>query len=195
MEARVVRLRLARPDDADRIEALMKASIRDIFPSFYDPRQTESAVEHIGQLDRMLIEDGTFFVVEETGDLVACGGWSRRDKLYTGSGDAPGDARLLDPTTEPARIRLMFVRGDRTRRGLGSMILDASEAAARAEGFRTLALMASQPGRPLYEHNGFRVVHETELRMPDGVTIDVASMQRPVRDADEKAERRQEADT
>lgn len=43
----------------------MKASIREIFPAFYNERQTASAVRHVGQLDRMLIDDGTYFVIED----------------------------------------------------------------------------------------------------------------------------------
>ena len=41
----------------------------------------------------MLLADGTYFVLESGNELVACGGWSRRDKLYTGSGDSGADAR------------------------------------------------------------------------------------------------------
>ena len=82
-----------------------------------------------------LIEDGTYYVHEWGGEIVACGGWSRRNRLYTGSGAAADDGRLLDPASEPARVRAMFVRGDWTRRGLGRAILAACESAARAEGF------------------------------------------------------------
>ena len=66
----------------------MRASILDLFPRFYDDRQVASAADHIGDLDTMLIEDGTYFVHEADREIVACGGWSRRDQLYTGSGDA-----------------------------------------------------------------------------------------------------------
>src|SRR5712691_4269032 len=95
-------LRLATLHEEAAIDDLMKASTRDLFPNFYDARQTESSVQYIAVVDRMLIEDGTYFVAESDGELVACGGWSRRDKLYTGSGAGSHDARLLDPTTEPA---------------------------------------------------------------------------------------------
>lgn len=173
-------LRLASLDDGEAIDALMKRSILDIFPSFYDERQTESSVRFIGEVDRMLIEDGTYFVIEEGADLIACGGWSRRDKLYTGSGASATDARLLDPATEPARVRAMFVRGDRTRRGLGTRILDACRNAARREGFRTLALMATLPGLQLYERYGFRVTGLTQIPLPDGVTIAGAAMETPI---------------
>jgi GNAT superfamily N-acetyltransferase len=176
-----VSLRLATADDAPAIEALMKASIADLFPAFYDARQTASSVIHVAHVDRMLIDDGTYFIILEGAAIIACGGWSRRDRLYTGSGESATDARLLDPATEPARIRAMFVRGDRTRRGLGTRILDACQAAARAEGFRTLALMATLPGHQLYQHYGFEAVEETEVALPDGVTVACVSMTMPVR--------------
>ncbi len=170
-------LRLASPVDAAAIDALMKASIREIFPAFYDERQTASSVVHIGSVDRMLIEDGTYFALEADGEIVACGGWSRRDKLFTGSADQEGRARDLDPASEPARVRAMFVRGDWTRRGLGSRILDACRAAARAEGFRRLALMATLPGFMLYERYGFRPLENVEIELPDGVRLPCVSME------------------
>jgi GNAT superfamily N-acetyltransferase len=174
-------LRLARPDEADKIDALMKESIAAIFPAFYDERQTASSVRYISSVDRMLIDDGTYFVVEASGEVVACGGWSRRDRLYTGSGERTGDARLLDPATEPARVRAMFVRGDHTRRGLGTLILDACVAAAGAEGFSRLALMATLPGLQLYERYGFVSTGNTDIRLPDGTTIAGAAMEMPIR--------------
>lgn len=174
-------VRLATLEDASAIETLMKACIADIFPAFYDARQTASSVIHVGHVDQMLIDDGTYFVIKEGDAIIACGGWSRRDKLYTGSGDGATDARLLDPLTEPARIRAMFVRGDRARRGLGTRILEACESAAGAEGFLTLALMATLPGLQLYRRYGFGEVERSEVAMPDGVTIACVAMTKPIR--------------
>ena len=176
-------LRVARPEDTDAIDALMKASIREIFPAVYDERQTASAERFISSVDRQLIADGTYFVIEEGDELIACGGWSRRNKLYTGSGDKQADDRLIDPATEGARVRAMFVRGDRTRRGLGTRILEACEDAARAEGFTNMILMATMPGLPLYERFGFVVTRHETITMPDGVTLAGAEMERPVNSA------------
>jgi GNAT superfamily N-acetyltransferase len=173
-------LRLAGPDEADAIDALMKAATRDLFPSTYDAAQTAASIRFIASVDRTLLTDGTYFVIEADGELVACGGWSRRDKLYTGSGAGDADARLLDPATEPARIRAMFTRADWTRRGLGRQILNACEAAAKAEGYRRLALMATMPGVPLYAACGFESIADAEVRMPDGTTIASVSMEKPI---------------
>jgi GNAT superfamily N-acetyltransferase len=158
----------------------MVLSARELFPLFYDAAQTESALLHVPIVDLALIEDGTYFVGDSGGRLVACGGWSRRDRLYTGSGDAAGDDRLLDPATEPARVRAMFVHPEHTRRGMGTRILELCEAAAKAEGFASLSLMATLPGVPLYSRYGFELLEDVELTMPDGVTIGGARMEKGI---------------
>jgi GNAT superfamily N-acetyltransferase len=175
-------IRIATPADASSIQALMESSGEVLFRRFYDEEQAASAVRFVAQVDPLLLRDGTYFVLEAEGELVACGGWSRRDRLYTGSGDSDDDARLLDPATEPARVRAMFTRADWTRRGLGRRILEACEDAARAEGFRRLSLMATLPGVPLYAAYGFEALEEFEITMPDGVTLPCVTMEMPIPD-------------
>jgi GNAT superfamily N-acetyltransferase len=173
-------LRAAVPEDAPRLETLMKESAAAIFPRHYDERQAASAVRYVAEVDPMLLIDGTYFVVEARGDLVACGGWSRRDRLYTGSGDADDGGRLLDPATEPARVRAMFVRDDWTRRGLGRHIIDECETAARHEGFRRLVLGATLPGVPLYLASGFTAFEDFEVELPDGVRLPCVAMEKSI---------------
>jgi GNAT superfamily N-acetyltransferase len=171
-------MRVAVASDAPQISALMETSIRAIFPAYYDPQQVESSVRYIGHLDMQLVDDGTYFVHEELGEVVACGGWSRRNKLFAGPGATEDDDRLLDPATEPARVRAMFVHGDWTRRGLGRQILDACADAAQAEGFTRLALGATLAGLPLYRAFGFEEVERSEVPLPDGVAVTVITMER-----------------
>lgn len=158
----------------------MRASVLELFPRFYDETQTASAAIYIAHLDELLIEDGTYYVHEIGEEIVACGGWSRRAKLYTGSGAGDDDERLLSPRTEPARVRAMFVRSDWTRRGLGKAILDSCERAARNEGFRSFILGATLPGEPLYRAFGFREVERFLVTMPDGVSVECVSMERSI---------------
>jgi GNAT superfamily N-acetyltransferase len=174
------RLRIATDEDRDAIDALMKASTRALFPAFYDDRQTASSVVYIAHVDPTLISDRTYFVIQMGTEIVACGGWSRRDKLFSGSSDQEGRDRLLDPRSESARVRAMFVRGDWARRGLGTRILEACADAARAEGFRMLALMATLPGFPLYQRFGFVEVERSSITLPDGVELECVSMERPI---------------
>jgi len=161
----------------------MRASVLDLFPAFYDERQTASAAVHVAHLDLTLIEDATYFVHEAGREIVACGGWSRRYKLYTGSGDAEEDRRLLDPRTESTRVRAMFVRSDWARPGLGRAILESCERAARAEGFTSMSLGATLPGVPLYRAFGFHEGERFVVTMPDGVSVDAIAMERPIRPA------------
>jgi GNAT superfamily N-acetyltransferase len=172
--------RVAVAADAEEIQALMQASIRAHFPRFYDPRHTDAAARYIGELDGALIEDGTYYVHEAGGEIVACGGWSKRNRLYTGSGAAADDGRLLDPATEPARVRAMFVRDDWSRRGLGRAILERCERDARAAGFTQMALMATLPGEPLYRAYGFVETDRVMVRLPDGTELDGVAMERPI---------------
>jgi GNAT superfamily N-acetyltransferase len=173
-------LRVATAADATALAALMKASAAVLFRQFYDEQQAASATRFVAQVDPALLADGTYFVLEREGEAVACGGWSRRDRLYTGGGESDGDARLLDPAHEPARVRAMFVRPDSTRRGLGRRILDACAEAAGLEGFSRLALVATLPGLPLYLACGFRRLEDVDVVMPDGVSIPCVSMDRPI---------------
>ena len=57
-------LRVATPDDASPVEALMKESTAALFPLFYDEAQTASAVEYVAHIDPMLLGDGTYYVIE-----------------------------------------------------------------------------------------------------------------------------------
>lgn len=173
-------LRVATEADIDAIGALQRESVLRLFPAFYDERQTASAAVHIAHPDPALIGDGTYFAREVDGEVVACGGWSRRGRLYTGSGSHADDDRLLHPATEAAHVRAMFVRADWTRRGLGRAILDAARTAAAAEGFGRLDLMATLPGVLLYRSFGFEEVGRHVLTMPDGVTLEAVAMERPV---------------
>jgi GNAT superfamily N-acetyltransferase len=174
-------LRVAKPDDADRLEALMKESAAGIFPAFYDERQTASATRHIAEADQNLLADGTYFVLEVDGELVACGGWSRRHRPYAGSVSSADDDRLLDPGSEPAHVRAMFVRPDWTRRGLGRRIMAECERAARREGFTRLALVATLPGVPLYLACGFTPTGpEEDIVLVDGIRLACVEMTKSI---------------
>jgi GNAT superfamily N-acetyltransferase len=173
-------LRAATRADLPAIAELMRRSVLEVFPLFHDERETAAAARHLTEPDVVLVDDGTYYVHEAAGEIVACGGWSRRDKLYTGSGATPTDDRFLDPATEPARVRAMFVRGDWTRRGLGRAILDHCVTAARAAGYRSLVLMATLPGEPLYRAFGFREVRRTDVVLADGTVIGGVSMEYPL---------------
>jgi GNAT superfamily N-acetyltransferase len=174
----MIAVRLATPDDLPAIEEVMRASMAAIGARYYDAQQTASAVMYIAVADRQLIDDGTFFVVTDDDRVVACGGWSSRKKLFTGTNEQAAAEGMLDPATDAARVRAMFVHPDYARRGLGRMILEASEAAAQRAGFTRFELMATLPGVPLYEACGYEAVERVTNELPDGATLETVRMTR-----------------
>jgi GNAT superfamily N-acetyltransferase len=132
----------------------MAAAIAELQREFLSAAQIESSRMIMG-LDRQLIADGTYFVVEADGAIAGCGGWSRRATLYGGDHSPGRDAALLDPAVDAARVRAMYTHPDFVRRGVGRLILQLCEAAARAEGFTGLELMATLSGRALYSRAGY----------------------------------------
>jgi GNAT superfamily N-acetyltransferase len=151
--------RLAGAHDIPALEAVMAAAIGELQRGFLTPAQIEASRMIMG-LDRQLIADGTYFVIEDEGRIAGCGGWSRRATLYGGDHTPGRDAALLDPAKDAARVRAMYTQPDFARRGVGRLILELCEAAAKAAGFTRLELMGTLSGRPLYESYGFQPIED-----------------------------------
>ena len=154
-------IRLATRADEAAISELMALAIEQLQRGYLTPEQIESSKAGMG-LDGLLIEDGTYYCVEEDGVLAGCGGWSRRATLYGGNHSAGRDARELDPATDRARIRAMYTHPDHVRKGVGRLILDTAEKAAREAGFRELEMAATMAGKPFYKRCGYIVESDWE---------------------------------
>ena len=131
------------------------------------------------------IRNGTYFVVDaESGvaemTMAGCGGWSKRRTLFGGDQHKAASDPLLDPRTDAARIRAFFVHPQFARRGIGGQLLQACASAAFAAGYRTLELMATLPGVPLYSSYGFTVLEDVVEHTPGGVTVPFVRMHRPL---------------
>ena len=171
-------LRHARLDETAAITATMKASARALGAAFYDPTQNAGFEAYVAGCDEQLVGDGTYCVVDADGVLAACGGWSKRDKLFTGNDGQAGGARMLVPGAEPARVRAMFVHPAYARRGLGRKILEACEEDARREGFTVAEMMATLPGVPLYRACGYEEVAPFDVMLPNGVALPCIRMRK-----------------
>jgi GNAT superfamily N-acetyltransferase len=169
-------LRLAQPTDVADLETLIVRSARALSVGYYTPTQAEAAVQHVFGVDSQLIADRTYFVIETDGRMVACGGWSRRRTLFGGDRVKSDTDPLLDPATEPARIRAFFVDPQVARRGLGRQLMDECITAARAAGFGALELVSTLPGEPFYLAAGFTVIDRFDLALPGDVPLPVARM-------------------
>ena len=166
--------------DRGMLEELIARSARGLSTADYRPEQVEGALRGAFGVDSQLIVDGTYFVVEEAGVIVGCGGWSFRKTLFGGDARRERDAAELDPRTEAAKIRAFFVDPARARRGIGSMLLAKCEEEARSRGFSRVELMSTLPGIRLYAARGYAGVQQVTYEVSPGVVIEFLPMSKQI---------------
>ena len=167
-----IKVRLATSNDIPALQNLINKSVRSLSVGFYTAAQIESALKHVFGVDTQLISDKTYYVAEASGETVGAGGWSKRNTLFGGDqAKSTEQDELLVPGEQPARLRAFYVHPHWARRGIGRMITAQCEAAAHAAGFTRLELIATLPGQPLYEANGYEVVSPFDIPLPDGSSL------------------------
>jgi N-acetylglutamate synthase-like GNAT family acetyltransferase len=171
-------IRKATLADRPAMEQLITASARGLSRADYSEQQIEGAIKTVFGVDTNLILDGTYFVADNEGELIGCGGWSRRRTLFGGDQYATRDAAELDPQTEPAKIRAFFIHPDHARKGIARAILARCEAEAKSAGFQSLELMSTLPGIKLYRACGYEELDRVELEVGEGLTIGLAPMRK-----------------
>src|SRR3954447_10099672 len=148
-------VRLATEADIPALEKLIAESVRGLSAAHYSQNQIEGAINFVVGVDRQLIRDATYYVVEANGEIIACGGWSKRQTLFGSDHHTARDNTELDATRQPARIRAFFVRPDFARRGVARAIIDKCERAIREAGFKRIELRSTLPGVPFYLACGY----------------------------------------
>ena len=161
--------RLAQIDDLPALNALMTRAIEHLQTDFLTPAQVRASHQVMG-LDTQLVRDQTYFMIEADGALVGCGGWSWRATLFGGDDSiVVREPAALDPRTDAAKIRAMYVNPDFARRGIGTLIMDVCETAARDAGFSRVELMATLAGVPLYRRCGYTDIEAIEATSREGI--------------------------
>jgi N-acetylglutamate synthase-like GNAT family acetyltransferase len=191
-----IRIRKATTADIPALQRLMEASVRELQAEDYTPGQMEGALESVFGVDSRLIADGTYLVAEArivdalskaentaeeensgSGWVIAgCGGWSKRKTLYGGDHWTGREDTLLDPKCDAAKIRAFFIHPAWARRGVGSKILAACEAGARAAGFTSYEMGATLTGAKLFGAKGYVAVENIEIPLKNGLTLPVVHM-------------------
>lgn len=175
------RVRRATFDDLEGLRHLIELSARELSAGDYTPAQIEGALRGAFGVDTQLIRDGTYFVVEQDGAFVACGGWSHRRTMFGGDAREGRDSGELDPATDAARVRAFFVHPAATRRGLAASLLERCEAEAWSRGFRRLELMATLPGVRFYAARGYVPAASIQWSLGDGLAIEFVPMSKALR--------------
>jgi GNAT superfamily N-acetyltransferase len=177
--AREFTIRLATQSDIAALTRLIERSVRGLQTNDYTARQIDGALGHALGLDSQLIDDATYFIAEPahlTGTLAGCGGWSFRRTLFGSDHGPQREAGRLDPQTDAAKIRAIFVDPEFARRGLGSQILAHCETAAREAGFGRVEMGSTLTGVPLYTLRGYRQLGRVEVPLPNGEVLPVIRM-------------------
>jgi GNAT superfamily N-acetyltransferase len=190
-----IHLRLAIPADIPVLQALIDASVRGLQAQDYTPAQIEGALKTVFGVDSQLIVDGTYIVAEAKSDgnqrtdqkvvkvetvIVGCGGWSKRKTLYGGDRWAGREDALLDPLRDAAKIRAFFIHPAWARQGIGGMILEACESAARAAGFMRYEMGATLTGAKLFGVKGYVAVKPISIPLMNGEVLPVIHMEKRV---------------
>jgi hypothetical protein len=178
--AKIMRIeyRVARMPDISALEELIPLSARKLQCSYYTREQIDGAIGTVFGVDTQLIKDGTYFVAVVEGQIVGCGGWSKRKTLYGGDKVRIIEDPLRDPSTEPAMIRAFFVHPNFVRHGIGREFMRLSETASFASGFRGIDIVATLAGEPLYASCGYAVVERFDLTLINGALMPVVRMKR-----------------
>jgi len=188
-----IQLRLAVPEDVPVLRELIDASARALQTQDYTPAQIEGALKTVFGVDSQLIADGTYIVaeagptaIERTGAqhaqpelmIVGCGGWSKRKTLYGSDHWTGREDALLDPLRDAAKIRAFFIHPAWARRGVGGMILQACEDAARAAGFTRYEMGATLTGAKLFGVKGYVPVRPISIPLVNGESLPVIHMEK-----------------
>jgi GNAT superfamily N-acetyltransferase len=186
-------IRLAVSKDVPVLRELIDASVRGLQTQDYTPAQIEGALQTVFGVDSQLIVDGTYLVAEAEADaiertgpknapferiIVGCGGWSKRKMLYGGDHWTYREEALLDPLRDAAKIRAFFIHPDWARRGVGSLILQACENAAKSAGFARFEMGATLTGAKLFGARGYVAVKPISIPLVNGESLPVIHMEK-----------------
>lgn len=157
--------RIARVDEAETIKALQLRSLADVAGGFYSRLEIESYVREIGILDKSLIENGTYFVVDHQGRLLGCGGWSARPPRHS---DLKAHQESAAPTSH---LRSFFVEPRCARQGVGSAILHKVECAILHAGYRQAQVTATLAGVAFYRSHGYSKTNNCAIKLACGAVL------------------------
>lgn len=144
----MIRIRRAAPEDLPQVLRYRRAMLSEMGSS--DP----------AALDRMELAAAAFLRDE------ACHIWMAEDGKPVGCGllhVVPWIPSSIDPSDRRAWVHNVYTEPEYRRQGIASRLMQEMIAWARAHGFHSLSLHASEHGRSLYESLGFRPSNEMRL--------------------------------
>ena len=148
-EARGWALRVATPEDAEQVSALLDRSYSTAWASFYEADLIAAVRPFVTRANPKLLASGTYFVVTAPDGLaVGCGGWTH---------EAPGTGALADGV---AHIRHFATDPGWLRLGIAGAMLRRCIEEAEAAGATALFADSARGAEPFYAAFGFETMRE-----------------------------------
>lgn len=169
-------IRTAQIDEISTLNQLIEHSARGLSQEDYTNQEIDGAIQSIFGVDKELIMDQTYYVIEKEGAIVACGGWSKRKTLFGGDQCMSREEGFLDPKIDYAKIRAFFVHPNHARQGLGKKLLEYCEQHALFNGFVKMEMMATLSGVRLYQACGYQIIEPQYFILPDGKKFKMLKM-------------------
>jgi GNAT superfamily N-acetyltransferase len=182
-----IRIRPATYNEVPVLRELIELSVRQLQAHDYTQKQREAALRTVFGVDSQLIADGTYLVADASDArdadggkpaIAGCGGWSKRKTLFGGDQWSGREDSLLDPAHDAAKIRAFFVHPAWARQGVGTLILDACESAARAAGFSRFEMGATLTGVKLFGVKGYAPVKRMDVPLDNGEVLPIVQMEK-----------------
>jgi GNAT superfamily N-acetyltransferase len=150
---RELTLRVAAPEDAARVSAVLAASYGTLWQGAYEPDALAAVLPLVSRARPELLASGRYFLALRGEALVAVGGWSLEDPAS--GAVVPGQGHVRHFATHP----------DHLRQGAAGLILRRCLAEAEAAGVAEMMCLASLPSEGFYAAHGFSTLRREETRI------------------------------
>lgn len=163
-----MQIRIALPEDAAAVTELLLRTYPVLMASSYDPDALAGALPVMTKANPELLASGRYYVAEEAGRLVGCGGWSL---------DQPGSGKV---EVGLSHLRHFATDPEMTRRGIGRSIILQCAADARKEGATRFQAFAGLNAEPFYRSLGLVRLSVFDLAMGPTATLPAVLMEGPL---------------
>ena len=156
------------PRDSAAIAALLERSYNTLYPACYPPEVLAVALPLLVQPKAELLAGGTFYLVSQAAEVVACGGWSEADP-----GTGAVDKGL-------AHVRQFATHPDYLRKGAASLIMAACLRDAQQAGISQFDCLSSLAAEAFYGRFGFTAVARDTIMLSGKLPFDVVRMKKSI---------------
>lgn len=162
-------IRVATFQDQQSINKLLAESHSLLMQQHYEKSLLKAALPLLSCVSPLLLASGTYYLAETDNKLVVgCGGWSR---------EAPELGEIIPKL---GHIRHFATHPEWVGQGVGRSLYLFCERAAKSTGMTEFHSDSSLNAEGFYTALGFKVIHQIDVQLGDGVSVPGVLMQCPI---------------